>query len=152
MYIYIYTQVYIYNLEVFPRWPQSMGCVPSTNLSDSRVICHSSNESEEYNFPHQTNTTMSQQQQGNPVPGLFIKCYNTSTYEARTNSSKKDKRENSQSMEAEAQTGRANVKVKRVLNTSAVSLRTGLGCSCRAQGVSPQLCRSFSCLGLYFRL
>lgn len=101
-----------------------MGCVPSTNLSDSRVICHSSNESEEYNFPHQTNTTMSQQQ-GNPVPGLFIKCYNTSTYEARTNSSKKDKRENSQSMEAEAQTGRSNVKVKRVLNTSSVSLRTG---------------------------
>ncbi|KAF4792908.1 hypothetical protein TURU_117328 [Turdus rufiventris] len=88
-----------------------MGCVPSTNLSDSRVICHSSNESEEYNFPHQTNTTMSQQQQGNPVPGLFIKCYNTSTYEARTNSSKKDKRENSQSMEAEAQTGRSNVKI-----------------------------------------
>ncbi|XP_064524957.1 high affinity cAMP-specific and IBMX-insensitive 3',5'-cyclic phosphodiesterase 8A isoform X1 [Pseudopipra pipra] len=87
-----------------------MGCVPSTNLSDSRVICHSSNESEECNFPHQTNTTMSQQQQGNPVPGLFIKCYNTSTYEARTNSSKKDKRENSQSMEAEAQTGRSSVK------------------------------------------
>ncbi|XP_058667748.1 high affinity cAMP-specific and IBMX-insensitive 3',5'-cyclic phosphodiesterase 8A isoform X2 [Ammospiza caudacuta] len=87
-----------------------MGCVPSTNLSDSRVICHSSNESEEYNFPHQTNTTMSQQQQGDPVPGLFIKCYNTSTYETRTNSSKKDKRENSQSMEAEAQTGRPNAK------------------------------------------
>lgn len=113
-----------------------MGCVPSTNLSDSRVICHSSSESEECNSPHQTNTTVSQQQQGNPVPGLFIKCYNTSTYEARTNSSKKNKRENSQSMEAEVETSRSSVKVKRVLNISTVSLRTGVGCSGLTQGAS----------------
>uniref|UniRef100_A0A8B9DVU5 Phosphodiesterase n=1 Tax=Anser cygnoides TaxID=8845 RepID=A0A8B9DVU5_ANSCY len=90
-----------------------MGCAPSIHISDSRVVYHSSKESEECNSPHQTNTTMSQQQQGNPVPGLFIKSSNTSTYKVRTNSSKKDKRENSQSMEAETQTSRSSVKVKR---------------------------------------
>lgn len=103
---------YIYNWGVFPRWPQSMGCAPSIHISDSRVVYHSSKESEECHSPHQTNTTMSQQQQGNPVPGLFIKSSNTSTYKVRTNSSKKDKRENSQSMEAETQTSRSSVKVK----------------------------------------
>ncbi|XP_040425319.1 high affinity cAMP-specific and IBMX-insensitive 3',5'-cyclic phosphodiesterase 8A [Cygnus olor] len=87
-----------------------MGCAPSIHISDSRVVYHSSKESEECNSPHQTNTTMSQQQQGNPVPGLFIKSSNTSTYKVRTNSSKKDKRENSQSMEAETQTSRSSVK------------------------------------------
>ncbi|KAM9637803.1 high affinity cAMP-specific and IBMX-insensitive 3',5'-cyclic phosphodiesterase 8A isoform 1-T2 [Morphnus guianensis] len=87
-----------------------MGCAPSIHISDSRVVYHSSKESEERNSPHQTNTTMSQQQQGNPVPGLFIKSSNTSTYKVRTNSSKKDKRENSQSMEAETQTSRSSVK------------------------------------------
>lgn len=121
---------------MFPRWPQSMGCAPSIHISDSRVVYHSSKESEECNSPHQTNTTMSQQQQGNPVPGLFIKSSNTSTYKVRTNSSKKDKRENSQSMEAETQTSRSSVKVKRVLNISTVSLRTGVGCSGLTQGVS----------------
>uniref|UniRef100_A0A8C6ZZ46 Phosphodiesterase n=1 Tax=Nothoprocta perdicaria TaxID=30464 RepID=A0A8C6ZZ46_NOTPE len=90
-----------------------MGCAPSIHISDSRVVYHSSKESEECNSPHQTNTTMSQQQQGNPVPGLFIKSSNTSTYKVRTNSSKKDKRENSQSMEAETQTSRSSVKVKK---------------------------------------
>ncbi|XP_071610524.1 high affinity cAMP-specific and IBMX-insensitive 3',5'-cyclic phosphodiesterase 8A isoform X1 [Heliangelus exortis] len=85
-----------------------MGCAPSIHISDSRVVYHSSKESEECNSPHQTNTTMSQQQQGNPVPGLFIKSSNT--YKVRTNSSKKDKRENSQSMEAETQTSRSSVK------------------------------------------
>ncbi|XP_009984057.1 PREDICTED: high affinity cAMP-specific and IBMX-insensitive 3',5'-cyclic phosphodiesterase 8A isoform X1 [Tauraco erythrolophus] len=85
-----------------------MGCAPSIHISDSRVVYHSSKESEECNSPHQTNTTMSQQQQGNPVPGLFIKSSNTSTYKVRTNSSKKDKRENSQSMEAETQTSRSS--------------------------------------------
>uniref|UniRef100_A0A8C2YH01 Phosphodiesterase n=1 Tax=Coturnix japonica TaxID=93934 RepID=A0A8C2YH01_COTJA len=89
-----------------------MGCAPSIHISDSRVVYHSSKESEECHSPHQTNTTMSQQQQGNPVPGLFIKSSNTSTYKVRTNSSKKDKRENSQSMEAETQTSRSSVKVK----------------------------------------
>ncbi|XP_014799907.1 PREDICTED: high affinity cAMP-specific and IBMX-insensitive 3',5'-cyclic phosphodiesterase 8A isoform X2 [Calidris pugnax] len=59
-----------------------MGCAPSIHISDSRVVYHSSKESEECNSPHQTNTTMSQQQQGNPVPGLFIKSSNTSTYKA----------------------------------------------------------------------
>ncbi|XP_030313301.1 high affinity cAMP-specific and IBMX-insensitive 3',5'-cyclic phosphodiesterase 8A isoform X2 [Calypte anna] len=54
-----------------------MGCAPSIHISDSRVVYHSSKESEECNSPHQTNTTMSQQQQGNPVPGLFIKSSNT---------------------------------------------------------------------------
>ncbi|XP_019475014.1 high affinity cAMP-specific and IBMX-insensitive 3',5'-cyclic phosphodiesterase 8A isoform X1 [Meleagris gallopavo] len=87
-----------------------MGCAPSIHISDSRVVYHSSKESEECHSPHQTNTTMSQQQQGNPVPGLFIKSSNTSTYKVRTNSSKKDKRENSQSMEAETQTSRSSVK------------------------------------------
>ncbi|XP_010570222.1 PREDICTED: high affinity cAMP-specific and IBMX-insensitive 3',5'-cyclic phosphodiesterase 8A [Haliaeetus leucocephalus] len=87
-----------------------MGCAPSIHISDSRVVYHSSKESEECNSPHQTNTTMSQQQQGNPVPGLFIKSSNTSTYKVRTNTSKKDKRENSQSMEAETQTSRSSVK------------------------------------------
>lgn len=89
-----------------------MGCAPSIHISDSRVVYHSSKESEECHSPHQTNTTMSQQQQGNPVPGLFIKSSNTSTYKVRTNSSKKDKRENSQSMEAETQTSRSSFKVK----------------------------------------
>ncbi|XP_042680374.1 high affinity cAMP-specific and IBMX-insensitive 3',5'-cyclic phosphodiesterase 8A [Centrocercus urophasianus] len=87
-----------------------MGCAPSIHISDSRVVYHSSKESEECHSPHQTNTTMSQQQQGNPVPGLFIKSSNTSTYKVRTNSSKKDKRENSQSMEAETQTSRSSFK------------------------------------------
>uniref|UniRef100_A0A8C3M1L3 Phosphodiesterase n=1 Tax=Chrysolophus pictus TaxID=9089 RepID=A0A8C3M1L3_CHRPC len=87
-----------------------MGCAPSIHISDSRVVYHSSKESEECHSPHQTNTTMSQQQQGNPVPGLFIKSSNTSTYKVRTNSSKKDKRENSQSMETETQTSRSSVK------------------------------------------
>lgn len=113
-----------------------MGCAPSIHISDSRVVYHSSKESEECNSPHQTNTTMSQQQQGNPVPGLFIKSSNTSTYKVRTNSSKKDKRENSQSMEAETQTSRSSVKVKRVRKISAVSLGTGVGCSGLTRGVS----------------
>ncbi|KAM7151893.1 high affinity cAMP-specific and IBMX-insensitive 3',5'-cyclic phosphodiesterase 8A isoform 2-T2 [Macrochelys suwanniensis] len=87
-----------------------MGCAPSIHISDSRVVYHSSKESEESNSPHQTNTTMSQQQQGNSVPGLFIKSSNTSTYKVRTNSSKKDKRENSQSMEPDTQTSRSSLK------------------------------------------
>ncbi|XP_074862391.1 high affinity cAMP-specific and IBMX-insensitive 3',5'-cyclic phosphodiesterase 8A isoform X2 [Carettochelys insculpta] len=86
-----------------------MGCAPSIHISDSRVVYHSSKESEESNSPHQANATMSQQQ-GNSIPGLFIKSSNASTYKVRTNSSKKDKRENSQSMEPEVQTSRSSLK------------------------------------------
>ncbi|XP_075753261.1 high affinity cAMP-specific and IBMX-insensitive 3',5'-cyclic phosphodiesterase 8A isoform X2 [Pelodiscus sinensis] len=59
-----------------------MGCAPSIHISENRVVYHSSKESEESNSPHQTNTTMSQQQHGNSVPGLFIKSSNASTYKA----------------------------------------------------------------------
>ncbi|XP_053573405.1 high affinity cAMP-specific and IBMX-insensitive 3',5'-cyclic phosphodiesterase 8A isoform X1 [Bombina bombina] len=86
-----------------------MGCAPSIHISDSRVVYHSGKESEDSNSPHQTNT-LSLQQQGNSVPGLFIKSSHTSTYKVRANSSKKDKRESSQSMEAEGHTSRSSVK------------------------------------------
>uniref|UniRef100_A0A5F8HHP7 Phosphodiesterase n=1 Tax=Monodelphis domestica TaxID=13616 RepID=A0A5F8HHP7_MONDO len=86
-----------------------MGCAPSIHISDSRVVYHSGKESEDSTSPNQTNTTMSQQlQNSNPVPGLFIKSPNTSTYKVRTNASKKDRRENS--MEAETQTSRSSIK------------------------------------------
>ncbi|XP_053573406.1 high affinity cAMP-specific and IBMX-insensitive 3',5'-cyclic phosphodiesterase 8A isoform X2 [Bombina bombina] len=58
-----------------------MGCAPSIHISDSRVVYHSGKESEDSNSPHQTNT-LSLQQQGNSVPGLFIKSSHTSTYKA----------------------------------------------------------------------
>ncbi|KAM4676532.1 high affinity cAMP-specific and IBMX-insensitive 3',5'-cyclic phosphodiesterase 8A isoform 2-T2 [Discoglossus pictus] len=58
-----------------------MGCAPSIHISDSRVVYHSGKESEESNSPHQTNT-LAVQQQGNSVPGLFIKSSHTSTYKA----------------------------------------------------------------------
>ncbi|XP_041082143.1 high affinity cAMP-specific and IBMX-insensitive 3',5'-cyclic phosphodiesterase 8A-like isoform X1 [Polyodon spathula] len=61
-----------------------MGCASSIHISESRVVYHSGKESEDSNSPHQTNTTAtpSQQEQGNPVPGLFIKSSSTSTYKA----------------------------------------------------------------------
>lgn len=77
-----------------------MGCAPSIHISDSRVVYHSNKEPEDSNS--------SQQQQGNPVPGLFIKSSNTSGYKLRTNPSKKDKRDN---MEVETQISRSSVKV-----------------------------------------
>ncbi|XP_072255208.1 high affinity cAMP-specific and IBMX-insensitive 3',5'-cyclic phosphodiesterase 8A [Pyxicephalus adspersus] len=84
-----------------------MGCAPSIHISDSRVVYHSGKESEDSNSPHQTNALS---QQTNSVPGLFIKSSNTSTYKVRANSSKKDRRENSQIMEAEIHTSRSSVK------------------------------------------
>ncbi|KAM9064978.1 high affinity cAMP-specific and IBMX-insensitive 3',5'-cyclic phosphodiesterase 8A isoform X1 [Sarcophilus harrisii] len=85
-----------------------MGCAPSIHISDSRVVYHTGKESEDSPPPNQSNlTTMSQQlQNSNPMPGLFIKSPNTSTYKVRTNASKKDKKENS--MEAETQGGRSS--------------------------------------------
>ncbi|XP_056428157.1 high affinity cAMP-specific and IBMX-insensitive 3',5'-cyclic phosphodiesterase 8A isoform X1 [Hyla sarda] len=74
-----------------------MGCAPSIHISDSRVVYHSGKESDDSNSPHQTNTVLSQQ--SNSVPGLFLKSSNTSTYKVRANSSRKDRREQSQSME-----------------------------------------------------
>ncbi|KAE8617927.1 hypothetical protein XENTR_v10009226 [Xenopus tropicalis] len=56
-----------------------MGCAPSIHISDSRVVYHSGKESDDSNSPHQTNTLA---QQGNSVPGLFIKSSHTSTYKA----------------------------------------------------------------------
>ncbi|XP_063782051.1 high affinity cAMP-specific and IBMX-insensitive 3',5'-cyclic phosphodiesterase 8A isoform X1 [Pseudophryne corroboree] len=85
-----------------------MGCAPSIHISDSRVVYHSGKESDDSNSPHQTNALS--QQQGNSVPGLFIKSSNTSTYKVRANSSKKGRREHSQSMEAEVHTSRSSVK------------------------------------------
>ncbi|XP_072475841.1 high affinity cAMP-specific and IBMX-insensitive 3',5'-cyclic phosphodiesterase 8A isoform X1 [Notamacropus eugenii] len=86
-----------------------MGCAPSIHISDSRVVYHSGKESEDSISPNQSNTTMSQQlQNSNPMPGLFIKSPNTSTYKVRTNASKKDRQENS--METETQTSRSSIK------------------------------------------
>ncbi|XP_051837151.1 high affinity cAMP-specific and IBMX-insensitive 3',5'-cyclic phosphodiesterase 8A isoform X2 [Antechinus flavipes] len=87
-----------------------MGCAPSIHISDSRVVYHTGKESEDSTPPNQSNiTTMSQQlQNSNPMPGLFIKSPNTSTYKVRTNVSKKDKKENS--MEAETQSCRSGSK------------------------------------------
>ncbi|XP_054858761.1 high affinity cAMP-specific and IBMX-insensitive 3',5'-cyclic phosphodiesterase 8A [Eublepharis macularius] len=79
-----------------------MGCAPSIHISDSRVVYHSNKEPEDSNS--------SQQQQGHPVPGLFIKSSNTSTYKLRTNPSKKDKRDHSRSMEVETQASRSSIK------------------------------------------
>lgn len=56
-----------------------MGCAPSIHISDSRVVYHSSKESDE--SPHQTNT-LSQQHNHSVPPGLFIKSSHTSTYKA----------------------------------------------------------------------
>uniref|UniRef100_A0A4X2K7C5 Phosphodiesterase n=1 Tax=Vombatus ursinus TaxID=29139 RepID=A0A4X2K7C5_VOMUR len=86
-----------------------MGCAPSIHISDSRVVYHSGKECEDSISPNQSNTTMSQQlQNSNPMPGLFIKSSNTSTYKMRTNASKKDRQENS--METETQTSRSSIK------------------------------------------
>ncbi|XP_036590804.1 high affinity cAMP-specific and IBMX-insensitive 3',5'-cyclic phosphodiesterase 8A isoform X2 [Trichosurus vulpecula] len=86
-----------------------MGCAPSIHISDSRVVYHSGKESEDSISPNQSNTTMSQQlQNSNPMPGLFIKSPNTSTYKVRTNASKKDRQENS--METETQSSRSSIK------------------------------------------
>ncbi|XP_074090051.1 high affinity cAMP-specific and IBMX-insensitive 3',5'-cyclic phosphodiesterase 8A isoform X3 [Macrotis lagotis] len=86
-----------------------MGCAPSIHISDSRVVYHSGKESEDSTSPNQSNAIMAQQlQNSNPMPGLFIKSANTSTFKVRTNASKKDKQENS--MEAETQTSRSSIK------------------------------------------
>ncbi|CAI5792834.1 Hypothetical predicted protein [Podarcis lilfordi] len=82
-----------------------MGCAPSIHISDSRVVYHSSKETEDSNSSSQQ---QQQQQQGNPVSGLFIKSSNTSAYKLRTNPSKKDKQDN---MEGESRTSRSSVKV-----------------------------------------
>ncbi|KAF7241528.1 High affinity cAMP-specific and IBMX-insensitive 3',5'-cyclic phosphodiesterase 8B [Varanus komodoensis] len=76
-----------------------MGCAPSIHISDSRVVYHSNKELEDSNS--------SQQQQGNPVPRLFIKSSNTSTYKLRTNPCKKGAQDN---MEGESRTNRSSVK------------------------------------------
>lgn len=75
-----------------------MGCAPSIHISDSRVVYHSNKDPEDSNSS----------QQGNPVPGLFIKSSNTTSYKLRTNLTKKDSRDN---MEAESRTKRSSVKV-----------------------------------------
>ncbi|KAK9394008.1 high affinity cAMP-specific and IBMX-insensitive 3-cyclic phosphodiesterase 8A [Crotalus adamanteus] len=74
-----------------------MGCAPSIHISDSRVVYHSNKDPEDSNSS----------QQGNPVPGLFIKSSNTTSYKLRTNLTKKDSRDN---MEAESRTKRSSVK------------------------------------------
>ncbi|KAL8197271.1 UNVERIFIED_CONTAM: hypothetical protein K2H54_018474 [Gekko kuhli] len=91
-----------------------MGCAPSIHISDSRVVYHSNKEPEDSNS--------SQQQQGHPVSGLFIKSSSTSTYKLRTNPSKKDKREPNRSMEVETQAGRSSVKDKHFVIADVLAL------------------------------
>ncbi|XP_032088522.1 high affinity cAMP-specific and IBMX-insensitive 3',5'-cyclic phosphodiesterase 8A-like [Thamnophis elegans] len=74
-----------------------MGCAPSIHISDSRVVYHSNKDPEDSNSS----------QQGNSVPGLFIKSSNNTSYKLRANLTKKDSRDN---MEADSRTKRSSVK------------------------------------------